>query len=292
MSRLGSVRIVSWTPTGVVQRRGFSGLLAFAALFVPNALLAAALNEVNGTLRYLGLLTCLAMLALWWRPLTALIHRLRGGIALERLHRKLRRLTSTSPGAGLIRGIRPGNWVVTKNQRTARGTPEQPEPHPRNEFRMCIARYDVNDHQSRLAFTDGTSMAWTATTQVLHQRFALPSIHGLTYSTADVPPDAAAVLNNLVRVIAAAPDSTTLAEARVHLEPHTDAALLHALRAGVVWGIVATGAAHTAYDMIGSVSLDHPGAGTVALRLTEAGRVWLACAPKTAGMTEPSTAQP
>jgi hypothetical protein len=146
------------------------------------------------------------------------------------------------------------------------------------DFRLCTAKYQINGTETRVAFSDGTVQAWHTDAHVLNRPFHRVELRQLRYDTSEQSRAAAEALLKMARALRRSDEALLETMVKGELRDYPVPVVLHALRAGVLWGLVAAlrGDAERLDVLISSPRFPAREAlAGPALRLTEAGHVWL-----------------
>jgi hypothetical protein len=243
--------------------------MAFAPIFAGNVVLATILHAESPVLALAAIASFAFSMHMWAGRLTRYIADARGGLRLERLRRELTHRRDHDPGRRPIGDVDPPAWVAVAGTArpgmTGAGRADL-------DFRLCIARHQVPGEPVTLGFSDGTAQAWQPATRVAARR------HPGGSSGREA--EAAAALGALVRDISRNGSTPLESVIKNHAEEYPEPAVRHAAQAAVLWGLIATADGRDAQRLYTLLGEPNPAeAAGIALTITHAGRVWLACDP-------------
>ncbi|MEU8237778.1 hypothetical protein AB0C07_06005 [Actinoplanes missouriensis] len=287
--------LVSWTPESVASAVLMPYFLALATIVIPNFFVASFLGLFLHPLRYMVFPGIALSCFLWFRRLVVWIADIRLGLPLLRFREKLTKSYAYVSSDSQIAGIEPGTWIFSRKEyeRELRKHPRrrgEPQTQPKVKFELCVAKLYLDGNRTKLALSSGETRSNHAASHLYYRPFKRPSVRGLRFSDGANVLEAAEQLADVARQLQLVGAATITTLADPSGDQRSQAAFMHAIRTGVIWGVVECAFSGNEADLCSVLSRSavpptDEGA-SMSLRLTPAGQIWLECSPESLRRSE------
>ncbi len=182
-------------------------------------------------------------------------------------------------------GVRSATWVCLQSEhenmaREHRRQHGRAIVEPPVRYRLVVATYPKDGSIRAIAFSDGNDVAWHLQKAVLQRAFTFTEDWRAKYCSDEERERGGRLITRIIDALNRRPQGITLDGLRAECYEQTpDRMILHAVRAGVMWGVLSASPEHadflrlcrTAY---GADSWRNSELESMAFRLTGAGRCW------------------